>query len=170
MCQECHSVANLYYLNIDLLFQDLAQSKGALKGKPMQSLSEKEKFFLCLSLQGYEALDIARIELERGMRFSGSLKDRAKNIRKELSSTINEYIKDLINRSDDKIARKELDEKSRMLNWLRVLSFLLQNGYKQSISIQEQVKVEVIYQGHVDLDQIVKIVKETSQKQVVLKH
>ena len=128
MCQECQELATNYNLNLNLLFGDLARAKGL-------PLSKKEKFYLCLSLLGYEPQNIAKKEELRGEFFprtSDEFKRRSDNIRTAMCNTINGYIKNLIHESQDIVAQRELQEKGKILPWARILRFLCTNGYQNS--------------------------------------
>ena len=143
MCQECREVATAYDIDLERLFKDLARMKAGRRQQANHTLSEQEKKLICLSLLGRDPLAIAREEREEYLYtqyrcdnprlteeeikklVENKLKKRASDIRSFMSTTINGYIKDLINTSNDIAAQAELRQREqRALNWLRILVFL----------------------------------------------
>lgn len=133
-------------LSIDV--QKLLDSLEVIKAK---KLTEKEQYYLCRSLLGDEPIEIARMEYYDRFSFhfkkdnpnlsdddikelvEKRIKIKAAHIRSSMSITINSYVSELMYAEEE----SEQWNRDKRPNWLKVVCFLRNKGYKKSVILEQ---------------------------------
>lgn len=173
LCPECRKVETNLEIDIKRLLEDLAIYKG-------KELTEQQKQYLCLSMLGYEPIDIAKkekyqhyynqrksenknlSEKEINELVKQDIKDRARNISNFLSESVNQYIIDLITELDDSLSFNTRPP------WLKIICLLIAKGYKKkSEPIQKPSNRKMIViesDNETDLQKIIELIEFINQK------
>lgn len=176
LCQECIDVERILQIDINRLFNDLSRCKG-------RPLSENEKRYLCLSLSGDRAIDIARREDYNRIHYKcqnenpnlseeqlqelvdRKLRDRANNIKTSMAKSINQYINDLM--LENRNSATTLQPTEPRPPWSKVICFLRKNGYKKMVSRQQQsetISIEIDYEDTILLKDLFNLLRQFEER------
>jgi hypothetical protein len=153
LCSECKEVEDILEIDLQRLFQDLAEKKrSVLNLKSPKSLTDDEKFHICLLLLGNTPRDIVekKFNLSEGQRIN----KRTSNLRKTLSITINSYFKELI--SD---LEKKIDTPKQLPSWANIIVFTIKHYKKESnltFKQSQKITIEIPYDGNLSNKNIVR--------------
>lgn len=160
-------VENTLNINLQKLFKDLANIE-------QKKLTDLEKDYLCCSLLGNEPIEISTIKYYEYFyvtvkkenpyltedalqnQVKEKIRSKAADIRGYMAKTINSYISQLMYDHQEKLNQN--DRKKRP-NWLKIVCFLINNGYKKKVNLgreDQNIKIIIIEtEGYLQFKNIV---------------
>ena len=161
LCQECLETEEQTGLDLVCILNQLAEVKGKMEP---QKLSNREKQYLCLWLNGYSNYYIAfRLTKKREPNFQElsnpelKILKRQRNLLADMSKSVHAYVKSLM----------RLDEAERVPHCSSVIIYLKENNICQKPQLKYELvrrKLYITVKGVQDpqstIDKILKILRE----------